>query len=850
MKLRKQRWFSLALLFPFLLSAVSLSIGAQSAEGSRAFGDKSLTASSATLASEQTDADEMRDATEVLERRDRTTKHFDLGNGYYRAVSYGGAVHRLDENGVWQDIDNRLQSSAEDPRQYTTSDGRVRISKDRPAVTLEENGYRIEMRLMTDAVGVTEIAAEQVPQVPVLSCDVSADLQKVRSAARYRDQLPSTDVEYILEGDDIKECIVVNSLSDRYVYQFDLTLNGLTPRLTDSGEIRLYRANGRAEEYSISAPYIYDAAGARSDAVHYELTEENGTYRVAVIANADWINAAERALPATVYLTITSEGFQDTHIASRTPNGNYGTQEALWISGSEIPFIKPYHVSVPYGSTVVDALLNVYYYYVDYVASGGLTAGAYQVMHDWDETGSNGLTWNIAQPDTSIYISDKCLDTQYFSGANGAYQSSPKLIRFDITDAARDWQDDPSLNYGIALRYLSGTNSSVSVWAHEAGNQYCASVTVNYKLDTERSCFIRNGHYNKYIQIDNDAAPNYDGDRDIIEQWSFDGDDDQLWIVSYLSDGYYKIKSAINGKLISVPPGEETNDDVSLVLLSEGSTVGDNQKWKIAKTTGGLYKIKAKSAMSYTAKDLVMRVNTKGLHTENGLNIMQMPYTEDADLVDEWRLIQKDRLPTPITLRGISASGHDHRTTLNYVSELITDAQYNNVTLNYGETTGTQFKNEMLASEVFVSHSHGDQVLRGSTVIGSKILLNDSSSTRNFLYSCTDETISTGSACLSATDDFSQVGLVVFVGCLTAAGGSSVDNLPVVAHRQGAEVAIGFSESINCAGAKEWIETFFKTLLDGYSVKVAVENAKQATENYLGTSSVVICGNEYYTLPA
>lgn len=33
-----------------------------------------------------------------------------------------------------------------------------------------------------------------------------------------------------------------------------------------------------------------------------------------------------------------------------------------------------------------------------------------------------------------------------------------------------------------------------------------------------------------------------------------------------------------------------------------------------------------------------MRVNTKGLHTENGLNIMQMPYTDDTNYVDEWEM--------------------------------------------------------------------------------------------------------------------------------------------------------------------------------------------------------------------
>ena len=45
---------------------------------------------------------------EVVSGREENVKHFDLGNGRYRAISYGNAVHRKDEKGQWQDIDNRL----------------------------------------------------------------------------------------------------------------------------------------------------------------------------------------------------------------------------------------------------------------------------------------------------------------------------------------------------------------------------------------------------------------------------------------------------------------------------------------------------------------------------------------------------------------------------------------------------------------------------------------------------------------------------------------------------------------------------------------------------------------------
>ena len=45
---------------------------------------------------------------EVTALREENVKHFHLADGSYVAVSYDVPVHYADENGDWQDIDNRL----------------------------------------------------------------------------------------------------------------------------------------------------------------------------------------------------------------------------------------------------------------------------------------------------------------------------------------------------------------------------------------------------------------------------------------------------------------------------------------------------------------------------------------------------------------------------------------------------------------------------------------------------------------------------------------------------------------------------------------------------------------------
>ena len=78
--------------------------------------------------------------------------------------------------------------------------------------------------------------------------------------------------------------------------------------------------------------------------------------------------------------------------------------------------------------------------------------------------------------------------------------------------------------------------------------------------------------------------------------------------------------------------------------------------------------------------------------------------------------------------------------------------------------------------------------------------------------------------------DLSDCDLAIFVGCET--GTSSVKSLPHAAVKAGAQVAIGFEESINCDEANDWTDYFFQYYRSGYS---AVDSASRAAYD---------CGND------
>lgn len=539
--------------------------------------------------------------------------------------------------------------------------------------------------------------------------------------------------------------------------------------------------------------------------------------------------------------------------------------------------------TIPSGCQFYAANLYVYYYYYSYITDGGLYAGAYQVMHSWSE---NELTWNIAQPSSTTYISSTRLSTGYMSGARGAYSGSPKTASFDVTTAAASWYANPSSNFGIALKYQSGTNSSVILKSYEAGSEYRAYFVITYtepqivngvyriknaqngmyldttgggvtagtkiqqwsraSSDTNRNQlfkitfvrtigsteqlnyytirpmtnnrmgldsllggtaqdvtiekmstsdnwdyilynnlwsisksgsyytvkngrisdmsymtapsntingakiftndsitdyskwvlepytgeelngvgwisfastlivgerfsyeaymydnrigingpisysvtntdnsttdkatidamgriralkpgtikikitypsstliwwwivtieesmeglhFIKNRHYDRYAQVDDNDAPGYANNGGIMEIWPLSGENHQRWNLTHVGNGYYKIASQASGYVITVPAGKETNDNVDLVL--KPYTGSNNQKWRITLTSHGSYKIKAKSSESYTSKDLVMDLETNILYN-NGLNIRQREYLDNTSYKDEWFL--------------------------------------------------------------------------------------------------------------------------------------------------------------------------------------------------------------------
>lgn len=285
---------------------------------------------------------------EVPELREESVKHFLCDDGSYIAATYAEPVH-YNENGVWKEIDNRLilnsnKLSASGEPTYTTRAGlAVSIPQnfaDGQKITAENKGYEISFGIKADQAGVAidrgasvvavdelmSNAGAQVSAAPqsvssvVVDAELTADVIEERNAelmvvenqagaVQYRNILPSTNLEYAVTSSSVKESIVVREPQSEYKYYFDMDLDGLTPVENNDGSISLTESGDTANEiFWIEAPYMYDANSDESFAVTMSLTEVEGKYVLAVEADKDWINAADRAFPVVIDPTLHLSG--------------------------------------------------------------------------------------------------------------------------------------------------------------------------------------------------------------------------------------------------------------------------------------------------------------------------------------------------------------------------------------------------------------------------------------------------------------------------------------------------------------------------------------------------------------
>ena len=400
---------------------------------------------------------------EIKEERTGNTKTFKLEDGSFYIAQYDSDIHYLDETGVWQDIDNTLATSG---NEISTKNAKIKFVKKTNGsdkiFTLHNGNQKLTLSLIGAHKKIKGVITNHQTEFAedATKLEKMTTLDHVNASVRYADILENTDLEYIVAGLNIKENIIVKAAQDQYRYSFEMSLNNLTAELTEKGEIMISDQVTSQAVYVIPAPVMWDSDHHSSDSVSYELSDcGNGSYRLAVIADADWINAEGRVFPVTIdppIYTSVSSPVVDLDISTSSPNRSSPGDDSIYVSSTWRAYWKLTTLpSLPASAYITEAKFTM-----DCFTSSSMNGyvAAYDVLTDWQSDLTYAMTVAADNPkgvpaaDFTDFQELNCSD---MDGYGSYYLNNYWGYYWNITSIVKKWYEGQ--NYGVMFAPATGT---------------------------------------------------------------------------------------------------------------------------------------------------------------------------------------------------------------------------------------------------------------------------------------------------------------------------------------------------------------------------------------------------------
>jgi hypothetical protein len=254
----------------------------------------------------------------------------------------------------------------------------------------------------------------------------------------YKGLFEQTDVRYRIQGNAVKEDIILNNKPSNNAFTFEIKLKGLTAVAKKDGTIVFEDAKGNPQWY-FEKPYMFDANNKYSDQVAFHLRQENGKTYVDVIADENFLQDPDTTYPVTIDPTINDwDVLRDNFIASNYPDSIYSSNTYMNTGyssyfGMTRALVRFYLPSLPSDSVISNATFNAYQTNAD---GQQVSIDLYRITSNW----SSSVTWNN-QP--SVRSTKESTTT---NNTANAYWS------WDITQLVKDWYNGIQPNYGLMLK--------------------------------------------------------------------------------------------------------------------------------------------------------------------------------------------------------------------------------------------------------------------------------------------------------------------------------------------------------------------------------------------------------------
>jgi len=256
------------------------------------------------------------DTIELPQKRTATSDTYELENGERETRVFETPVNFEDAEGDWKPIDQELESAVGGG----LTNGANSFSLHLPdkvgegAVRVSAEGRWVSYRYLGSATQPVEV-------------DGSTATYEVPGEG------PGFELDSLANG--LKESIVLNDASQPSAYRFELAASaGITPQLTEGGAVAFTDEAGEVVA-AMPAPTVGDAAGAEAgaEAVRYELSPDEASWKLAVEIDPEWLHAPGRQFPVVVDPTIVTVKIASPELDCGIINGGSSEQSFCGTSG-------------------------------------------------------------------------------------------------------------------------------------------------------------------------------------------------------------------------------------------------------------------------------------------------------------------------------------------------------------------------------------------------------------------------------------------------------------------------------------------------------------------------------------
>lgn len=439
------------------------------------------TATETITAAESTVAAQPAILREATDRREETSKTFLRSDGSYVTYIYGTAIHEKDENGIWQEVDNRLTKKEDG---IATADGTFTFAIDRPSVTMGEVSWTLTRDNGTFA-GATATNTDTSAEYLAMSAkEKQTTATKATSQVTYLDG-SGNGVRYAISSGRIKEDILLASPAAIDDYTVCFSAPGLTATLCEEGRTVTFADAEGETVLTVEVPYMEDAAEEVSTAIDLSMTQSDSTVLLHIRPDRDWLTDPDRAYPVVidpVYYTSQTSGLTDTMVHTGDSTGTcsscgltHRTYNKMYVGLKDG---KRYYAYIRFSPAVIseniivtDATLKLY------LPEGTSTGGPFSIYYTTETWAANSIKYSY-QPASALLQSG----VNFVSNSDGTKSAS-----FDVTKCLCATISNPKFAQGLKIGYTNtSTNDYNSFYTSDYSTvSYRPRIAITYVVATK-----------------------------------------------------------------------------------------------------------------------------------------------------------------------------------------------------------------------------------------------------------------------------------------------------------------------------------------------------------------------------